>query len=56
MSLPPDIIAHCQGHPMCKGCPLGTCTAPLANAGSPQWKEWIENKITEIRELNAPTR
>lgn len=56
MTLPPDIIAFCQRHPGCKGCSLGTCNAPLVNADSQQWKEWIESKITEIREINAPKR
>lgn len=56
MNIPADIIAHCQRHICCKGCPLGTCTAPLVNADSQQWREWIENKIAEIRELNAQKR
>lgn len=54
MIIPPDIIAHCQQYTGCKGCPIGTCVAPLVDADSPKWNEWINNKITEIRELNAP--
>lgn len=50
-AIPADIIAHCEQYQGCKGCPLRTCTAPLADAGSPKWDEWIEGRISAIRAL-----
>lgn len=51
MILPSDVTAHCQKHKGCKGCPLGTCTAPLVPVTDPRWDEWLESRIKAVREL-----
>lgn len=51
--IPQDVIDHCQKHPGCKGCPLGTCTAPLVEVTDPRWAQWMESRIEKIREISA---
>lgn len=51
--LPQDVINHCQQHPGCKGCPLGTCTAPLVPVTDTRWDEWLQDRIRKIREVMA---
>ena len=51
MQIPQDVTNHCNSHPGCKGCPLGTCTAPLVNYGDPRWDKWIESRIEAVREI-----
>ena len=49
--LPQDVIDHCNAHPMCKGCPLRTCVAPLSDAGRPEWANWIQGRIEAVRAI-----
>jgi len=51
MLVPQDVIAHCDNHPLCKGCPLGTCSAPVASYPGEQWDEWLKSRIEDVREL-----
>lgn len=51
--IPQDIIDHCQKHPGCKGCPLGTCAAPVTQYPSEQWDNWLQSRIEKVRELYA---
>lgn len=51
MIIPDDVIAHCEKHPGCKGCPLGTCTAPLVEPTDPRWNAWMEERIKAVREV-----
>lgn len=53
VEVPPDVAAHCASFKLCKGCPLGTCVAPLANYGDPRWAAWIEERNKTIRGLRA---
>lgn len=52
-SLSQDVIDHCKRHSMCKGCPLGTCVAPLVNADDPRWKEWLDGRAEAVRALSV---
>jgi len=51
MTVPADIIAHCNAHPYCKGCPLKTCTAPLVEPTDPRWQAWLDERTEKIREI-----
>ena len=51
MIIPQDVIDHCEKHPGCKGCPLRTCTAPLAEASDPRWGDWVKGRIEAVRDL-----
>lgn len=51
MTIPQDIINHCNAYPGCKGCPLGTCTAPVTQYPSEQWEAWLQQRIDLIREV-----
>ena len=53
MKIPQDVIDHCNSHPLCKGCPLKTCVAPLANHNDVKWGEWVGERINAVRELSA---
>lgn len=45
-----EIIKWCDQYKMCKGCPLvGQCVAPLVNADSQRWSEWIEKMHKKIK-------
>jgi hypothetical protein len=46
--IPQDIISHCEKHSMCKGCPLGTCVAPVSDH---HFNDWLSRRITEIRSV-----
>lgn len=49
--IPQDVIDHCAKHPMCKGCPLGTCVGPVSQYPSDVWDKWYESRIEAVREL-----
>ncbi|RKR79199.1 hypothetical protein [Marinobacter nauticus] len=51
--LPQDVIDHCQKHPGCKGCPLGTCTAPLVPVTDERYGQWLESRIEAVRQLDG---
>lgn len=51
--LPQDVIDHCQKHPGCKGCPLGTCTAPLVPVTDKRYGQWLESRIEAVRQLDG---
>ena len=51
MNIPTEVIDHCQKYSMCKGCPLGTCVAPLAEANTDRWNEWLAERIDKIRKV-----
>ena len=50
MIIPKDIIQHCSAHPICKGCPLGTCVAPVSDR---DFDGWLARRIAEIRQVIA---
>ena len=51
--IPQDVIDHCQKHPGCKGCPLGTCTAPLVPVTDDRYAQWLNDRIEKVREVAA---
>lgn len=53
MEMPQDVIDHCNARPLCKGCPLGTCTAPLVNYGDERWSEWVAGRVEVVREITG---
>jgi len=42
-SVPKRLVEHCDSHKLCKGCPLGTCVAPVNDSTDPRWQEWIND-------------
>lgn len=52
MIIPPDIQEHCAKYALCKGCPLGTCVAPVSDR---HFDEWLAGRIEVIRELKRLT-
>jgi len=45
-----EIKKWCDQYKLCRGCPLvGQCIAPLANADSPAWAEWIGSMHRKIK-------
>lgn len=53
MKIPQDVVDHCDKHKLCKGCPLGTCVAPLVGITDPRWDEWLKERIAAVRELKS---
>ena len=53
MKIPQDVIDHCNSHPLCKGCPLKTCVAPLTGITDVKWGEWVGERINAVRGLSA---
>ena len=51
MKIPQDVIDHCNSHPLCKGCPLKTCVAPLADVTDAKWGQWVGLEINAVRGL-----
>ena len=49
--VPQDVIDHCAKHPMCKGCPLGTCVAPVVTYPDPRFDRWIDECTEKVRAL-----
>lgn len=49
-----EIAQHCSRYKICNGCPLvGQCVAPLADAGTQKWNEWIELMHSKIVNLTS---
>lgn len=46
MSIPADIVKHCEKYKQCVGCPMGSCVAPI---GDHRYEEWKSQRIKEIR-------
>ena len=53
MKIPQNVIDHCNSHPLCKGCPLGTCSATLVEVTDPRWQVWMNGRIAAIREIKS---
>jgi len=49
--IPQDVIDHCQKHPGCKGCPLGTCVGPVAPYPDPRWDQFFDECVEKVRDL-----
>jgi len=53
MTIPQDVIDNCAQYRGCRGCPLGTCVAPVTHYPSEQWNAWLKERIETIRELKS---
>lgn len=49
--IPQEIINHCERYQACKGCPLGTCVAPVSSYPGEAWDKWLESRIEAVMEL-----
>lgn len=52
MTVPVDIQNHCNLYTFCRGCPLGTCTAPVSQR---EYEGWLAVRINEIRKVIKPS-
>jgi len=54
MNVPKHLIDHCAKHPMCKGCRLRTCVAPVGvSVTDPRWQEWIDSVASQITRVEG---
>lgn len=44
------VADHCARYRECKGCPLGTCVAPLCEVTDPRWQQWLDEMERKVRE------
>lgn len=48
--VPQHLIDHCLKHKLCRGCPLGTCVAPVGvSVTDPRWQQWIDSITARLR-------
>lgn len=52
ITLPQEVIDHCQKYTGCKSCPVRPCEAPMVSVTDPRWDEWMGERIKAIRELS----